>query len=263
MQDIPKSSLPHALTDVLKRAAYVLWGSVSVVVIAFTWRGLAGAFERDLSTLAACLATTFAALCTLIAWGCDFIATRPPALRSHRIIKGLFTLGPPILLGLVLVPASSNLALVWNTILGVGVSLCLWNLERQPGKLVRPEDTPVPSDAESNSKRNPDVTHWMTRRTIIENDESWDHIEGQTLANFAIGQQQVTVHLSICPPMSNAPEIECDLLDDIDFEWKISAAHPYGARIEIRAKSPVAKPVTISLGYIMAALVAEPTKSAA
>ncbi len=146
----------------------------------------------------------------------------------------------------------------WVTILGIGLSLVSQLIVRPVALQTAiaqeqfPATLPVTS-ALPKALAEPDLTQWMKRKSVVEDGEVWEQIEGVATVEFAAGQQHAALHLSICPPLSSTPEIECETQGDI--EWKVTALHPYGVRLEIRRAAPLANSQSVSVGYTMAAVV--------
>jgi hypothetical protein len=251
--------LPQGWANHLERIAFSLWGSVAFVSAVFAARGLAGAFQSEISALAACVAATLAAGVCLLALAC-YRATPCGAWsrRQTQLALGL-TVVPPVLLGAVLCPASSSLGMAWVTLLGVGLSLAGQLIVRssvlQAAAEQSPETLPVAS-ALPQAMNEPDLTQWMKRKSIVSDGEILEQIEGLGVVEFSPGQQHAAMHLSICPPLASAPEIECETQDGI--EWKVTALHPYGVRLELRRSASLGESVNVGVSYTMAA--AQPKK---
>ena len=262
MFGIIKFHWPQVQSVRFQRAAYVLWGSLAFIAFVFAARGLSGAFHQEMSTLAACCGTMLAAGVSLTALGCYrnfpgyvFLAKRArPSRRFGRAAAN--AVGDRDFADFVQ-PGHC---------LGDGLGDRLDDLRRAVGQTIRQgfgsSDENQAAEAADDGllvslpvRTDPDVTQWMTRRMLTDQGECWDAIEGQTAVEFAAGQRNATVHLSICPPMLSVPEIECEVLDHPQIEWKVAAQHPYGMRLEVRRPAPAAEPLTIALGYHMATLI--------
>lgn len=242
--------------NVLKKTAYGLWGGVSLVAGVLLLRSFAGALTQNMSPLAACLGSTLATAASLTAFFCSRFASKQYGLASPSFWQlTLCTILPPILVGVVLVPAQSSLGIAWVTILGIGTAVTLHLFKDKVTKIAgasTPVDEGIPDSPVIQAT--PDLSQWMTRRLITEAGEIWDQVEGQITVEFAADQQHATVHLSMCPPLPSTPEIECEVPEDLDLNWKVASVHPYGVRLEVRRPRSATEPARIPLSYTMAAL---------
>ncbi len=243
-----------------QNAAFALWGSVAFVAGVFALRAAAGAFRQELSPAAAGLGVLLAALVGLGGLGC-FRAAHPGGLTLRQIIAAwALTVLPVLLLGIAICPASSTLGIAWVTVLVVGLTGGIPLLGRPVGlfpRLAAESDGLETSPTASTSTvpfDDPGLTQWMTRRVLPIDGEHWEQIEGRSTVEFAAGQQHAAMHLSICPPLSGTPEIECETPADEDVEWKVAAVHPYGIRLELRRPASP-EPRMVAVGYTMAAVV--------
>lgn len=250
-------SLPLGWGNKLRRIAFFLWGSVAFVAGVFILRGLTGAFRQELSALAASVSAALAAtICLLTLVG--YRATFADALTRRQTQLALsLTVLPPVLLGVVLCPSSSSLAMAWVTILGIGLSIGSQLIVRPlviPAAMAEhaPETLPLAS-ALPQALDERELTQWMARKSIHQEGEVWEQIEGRASVEFAPSQQHAALHLSICPPLASAPEIECETPEGV--EWKVTALHPYGVRLELRRPAPLAHSASVSVSYTMAAVV--------
>ncbi len=263
MFGIIKFQLPRVAWVPFERVAYVLWGGLAFVAAVFAVRGSAGAFHQEMSALAAGLGTMLAALASLAALGCHRLFRAGFSSRREHLSIAALTVLPPTLLGIAISPASSSWGIAWVTAWGIGLTICVELLGRQGAE--------TPGDSRETMEEgaafsvpmgtDPDLTQWMTRRVLADEGDRWDAIEGQSAVEFAAGQQTAAVHLSICPPMLRVPEIECEVLDHPEIEWKVAAQHPYGVRLEVRRPNPATEPLSIALGYHMAALLKRDRKA--
>lgn len=250
--------VPHIGMDtsrILKYAAFALWGSVGFVAAVFLLRSFAGALTQELSPLAACLGTTLAAMVSLTAYFCERLVSKRNNSSSFPFWQILvLTILSPMLVGMVLVPVTSSWGIAWVTILVIGMAVTLQLLKQKPANV--PMESAGMDETISDSRlirATPDLSQWMTRRVITEAGETWDQVEGQITVEFAAEQQHATVHLSMCPPLPSTPEIECEVPEDTDLNWKVTAVHPYGVRLEVRRPRTASEPARIALGYTMAA----------
>ncbi len=265
MFGIFKFHLPQVHAALSQKVAYVLWGGLAFVSLTFLMRGLSGAFHQQISPLAACCGTLLAAGFSLAALGSYRLSRARFSSRKEHAGVAAVTVLPTLLLGIVISPASSSIGIAWVTAWAIGLAICVELFAKQSAKRSRSADGTDALDeglvVSLPVRSGPDVTQWMTRRMVTDQGERWDAVEGQTAVKFAAGQRNVTVHISICPPMPGVPEIECEVPDHPEVEWKVAAQHPYGIRLEVRRPAPSGESLTIDLGYHMASLIRRDLKA--
>lgn len=98
---------------------------------------------------------------------------------------------------------------------------------------------------------------WMTRRPSA--DGSCEMVEGEATVRFAAGQQQAILHVAFCPPLCGSPCVDCQPLSEADLRWKIVTAAPYGLRIDLTRRTDLDSPLTVRMGYSVAAPVIRPS----
>jgi hypothetical protein len=258
MLNMLECNLPNDWQARLRQIGYSLWGSVAFVAVVLTLRGLAGAFRQEVSPLSAFVSAFVAAVLCAAALGFFRVGIPIGFTRTQSRFAVLMMVLPPTLIGVVLCPATSSLGVAWITLLAVAQTIAV-HLVARPAESSRTlADEAGHSDAVpailAPALEEPDLTQWMTRRTVLEAGETWEQIEGQSTVEFAAGQQHAAMHISMCPPMSVAPEIECEIQGEVSVEWKVAAVHPYGVRLELRRAAPAAA-VSVAVGYTMAAIV--------
>ena len=258
MLESVEKHIPARWQNPLKRVAYALWGSGAFVALAFLLRGVSGAYRQELSALAACSGASLAAVVGLAALGCYRVAVPGGLTRPQALLALALTVLPVVLLGIVLSPASSA-GIAWTTMLGVGLTIGVERVGR-PAETFAPAEEPDAAEGASSialpgAFDEAGLTQWMTRRVLEVDGEAWEQIEGLSTVDFSPGQQHATMHLSICPPLSSTPEIECETPGDEDVQWKVTALHPYGVRLELRRSTPASAPLAVAVTYTMAAQV--------
>ncbi|RIK82228.1 MAG: hypothetical protein DCC68_07020 [Planctomycetota bacterium] len=75
-----------------------------------------------------------------------------------------------------------------------------------------------------------DATQHWTRRTI----DGADVLEGMARASFAAGARAVNVHVGICPPFANVPEVFAEPIDGPAATVAVAEALPFGVRLDVR-----------------------------
>ncbi len=201
-------------------------------------------------------------LAVLFAW---FHGTHWQRFANHRIHPAGYVewMLPLLLTTLVTlsvgrVPGSSRTALfaMWGFL---GTSEVTWLLallitrrgQRSPGQISSPT---VPSQPVLSDPEEPDVadtvmdipsgalTQQMTRS--LQEDGS-ELIFAATQADFETGQRTQTVHLAFCPPLQQAPSMECNQLDGPPCRIKVAESQIYGARFEVRLQDRCLEPVQV------------------
>lgn len=227
----------------------------ALVALVLVWRSLAGALTRELSPLAACVVATAAVATGMSAWLASRW-TRAESPHQHWLdVAAAFA--PPLLVMIVAVPESSVGAIAYATVL---VTLCagvVWIVE--DGHLSGPLPNAV--EPESSEVARPDsagdegggVVQWMSRSQAPDGGET---VEGGVRVSFAPGQRQEVLHVSFCPPLASAPDVECEVLDDAPVAVRVTAAHPYGLRLEAR-RDDAREALTTEIGFAATARAAQ------
>jgi hypothetical protein len=76
-----------------------------------------------------------------------------------------------------------------------------------------------------------------------------DVIEGTTVAEFAPGQRQASLHLAFCPPFVRAPEIACGVASGAAAEVKVVQALAYAARFDVKLTSVAATALEVPVSF--------------
>lgn len=66
--------------------------------------------------------------------------------------------------------------------------------------------------------------------------------------DFAAGENQKFIHIPISPPLTGAPEVETEPLDDSEVEVQIAAVFPYGVRLDLRRADDADEPLHAVIG---------------
>ncbi len=104
-----------------------------------------------------------------------------------------------------------------------------------------------PSQDDSASDSN--TTQCQKRKLQINGVES---IEGMVRVSFKEGEEQTAVHLAFCPSLTTAPEIQTEIISDLDTEVEadVTLSQMYGARIELKRSASSGLPAqSVSLYY--------------
>lgn len=97
------------------------------------------------------------------------------------------------------------------------------------------------------SRLDADVRQRSIRRRL----DDAESIELEWLAEFPPGEQQVTLHIPIAPPLNTTPVVECEPLDDSEVEVHVGAAYPYGLRLDCRRRGDASSAVQIPIGILV------------
>jgi hypothetical protein len=128
------------------------------------------------------------------------------------------------------------------------------SVETVPMTVGRPIDSTIDEDSkiEEFADEGDDLqTLWLCRRS----DEGVEQVEGWMRVPFAAGQRETTVHLSFCPPLSVAPQIETEDLDGVGLEIRVAAVYAYGARLSVRRSGRLDERKVDRIGFIAQASV--------
>ncbi len=280
--------LPEPPADWRLIAAVGLWSLTGLMAIALAGRALAGAFDAPVGALVPGLATGFATIGSLWAWMLfGRSQDRCPSKRSrfgHRLTIGLVSLTAPALIAWATTVSASPLAPGLVTgILVLGLTAVVVGEGVRIVPLAEPVSRPVaeplegdeansmaipvadpspppmaeqavvasvtqgsgacdPHDSESEES---EVVQQCSRRREPDGSE---RIEAVLVATFAPGERETALHLPIHPVMHAAPQVECEPLDGGDVTTTVTAAHPYGVRVEVRRTSPLVEGLSVPVG---------------
>jgi hypothetical protein len=91
----------------------------------------------------------------------------------------------------------------------------------------------------------PSTVQQLTRRQ--ESDGS-ERIEAVLWARFDAGESESVLHLPIHPLLGAAPHVECEPLDESPVSAAVTAALPYGVRIEVKRPSGIEQCLCVPIG---------------
>ncbi len=80
--------------------------------------------------------------------------------------------------------------------------------------------------------RDTEALQTMSRRC----DEGLEIAEGELQIDFAPAQREQSVHLAFCPGLAAAPDLELEPIEALDWDLKVAAVYPFGARLTIRRR---------------------------
>lgn len=84
------------------------------------------------------------------------------------------------------------------------------------------------------SAAEPAAAHSLLQRVERRRDAGRETIDIQWQVEFAVGESSRSLHLPIAPPLSAAPRVECEPLDDGEVEITVGACYAYGVRLDVR-----------------------------
>lgn len=238
--------------DSVRAASAAICAGHSLVALVLVGRSLAGALTRELSPLAACVVATVAVAVGLCAWLLAPWTRAESRKECWLAVAAAFV--PPLLVTIVLMPASSVGAIAYATVLVAACAGAVWIVEdgRHSGPLPNAIDPQTATDvtcSDSANEGHAGVVQWMSRS---EGPGGGETAEGGIKAAFAPGQRQAVLHVSFCPPLPGVPEVECEVLDDAPVEVRVTAAQPYGLRLEAR-RDDAREPLRTEIGFVAAA----------
>jgi hypothetical protein len=98
--------------------------------------------------------------------------------------------------------------------------------------VVEQADVPSAGSLESPSEADSEALQTMSRRW----DDELEIAEGELQIDFAPAQREQSVHLAFCPGLAAAPELELEPVEALDWDLKVAAVYPFGARLTIRRR---------------------------
>lgn len=266
---------------------WIIWSLLAFVAVVLLWRRSLGAFTQ----LAPAGAAITAALCTGALslaglWSQRFGTSDAPSSRRAIAVAITLALLPVVAVsslnhtatvaGLVLIGISMGSLAAWVSPVDIQRIVSHWLLWCEQKLTTTDVSSAVSTSTIDNAtgpaaiepspatrEDDPDVQHWMTRRSTVDDGQTWDTLEGATTVLVAAGQRRVSVHIAISPAMLDTPEIECELLDDIVGRVEAAVVQPYGFRIDVRLTSDAPQDCTLRLGYTAAVTVPQSSRCAA
>jgi hypothetical protein len=149
--------------------------------------------------------------------------------------------GPPIILAMLLAALSMQgthwlaLGLFWLTLIGEEVLTLWWLVHRKTVRRSLAVETEESAEEEEPLVLPRGVSQQITRAT----ETSREVLTCVVRANFAVGEQHVTLHIAFCPPLSSTPTAEHEQLDGPPCDVKLTEVATYGARLELKRRGPL------------------------
>lgn len=253
----------HETDAVVRRMlALGIWTALGAVAVVLIGRAASGELHVAIGPWTACALTTLAVALSLYAWWQDHLG-RTGDEAFACALRGMASLGPPGVIGLILVQDS---AAALTYLLGLGVVAAVGVSDRalmSRGRSAAPVDQrPVGAgsnqgrggatsiDAEASSELagpfsvpdlesagespaafdDPATSQVLSRRQT----EAGESLEVLMRIRFESGEREVALHIPIWPSLGADPDVECEPLDNGDIELRVTSARSYGVRIEAR-----------------------------
>ncbi len=146
-----------------------------------------------------------------------------------------------VLLGTLLTDVSTQPAWTWLAFWFVLIGSESFVYRRLAGRRQRrtQEQLPIPTKTEVYLDEEPDLPEEVDQQFVRSTDpELGEIIHGKWRARFQMGQRTESIHLSFCPPLAAAPQLEVETVSGPAATTKPSLVVPHGARIDIRLDQP-------------------------
>jgi hypothetical protein len=83
--------------------------------------------------------------------------------------------------------------------------------------------------------------------TRVRTEDGHESIRGLLVAELPAGERQATLYIAFCPPFERLPEVEVNLVDDIDATVKITHVLHNGAQLDVRLAGAAAEPINVTV----------------
>ncbi len=100
---------------------------------------------------------------------------------------------------------------------------------RKPSNVSTP-DAKVDSDAEREEPDDQIVVQQFTRSRLPAGGET---LAGSILVEFPAGSRSGSSHISFCPPLASVPEMQLELVGDLEATAKVAQIATFGARVDV------------------------------
>ncbi|MGE0377846.1 MAG: hypothetical protein AB7I48_26250 [Planctomycetaceae bacterium] len=242
-----------------------LWCLTATAAILLTARAAAGALDAPVTAAVPGLLTAIATLGSLGAWRLFHLATQsrcvPPNVSTSPLVAGLLSLTAPALIAWATTVSASPLAagvVMGILVLGLTFVIVSEGLRQAPAAsdletvpadarvaVKLREDSPAERRSEPPKSINAELVQQLSRRREADGSE---RIEAVVQATFAPGERETVVHLPIHPALRGTPQVECEPLDDHPVTTTVTAAHPYGVRVEVKRTSAIETSLKVPVG---------------
>ncbi len=89
----------------------------------------------------------------------------------------------------------------------------------------------------------------LQQLTRVRTAEGKDALRGTLVAEFALGERQVTLYVGFCPPFELLPEVELNVADDSEADVKLSQVLHNGAQLDVRLSEPAEEAIAVSIEF--------------
>jgi hypothetical protein len=89
--------------------------------------------------------------------------------------------------------------------------------------------------------------HISQQLTRLRTEEGHDALRGTLVAEFPVGERQVTLFIAFCPAFERLPEVDANIADDSDASVKLTQVLHNGAQLEVRFPEPVDEPAQVAI----------------
>jgi hypothetical protein len=80
-------------------------------------------------------------------------------------------------------------------------------------------------------------------------EQGQEQVGGWQRASIPAGGQSAAIHVAFCPPLAGAPRIDFEQVDGPPAQVKLAAAQTFGARFDVRLRSPAAEACDVTVEF--------------
>ncbi|MDG2384920.1 MAG: hypothetical protein P8N76_24835 [Pirellulaceae bacterium] len=244
-----QSKSPHWIPSERRIAVFATTsalGLLMLMAIVLWGRRLLGAFADSPSAT-----VLLTALFVLVATSWLF---RVPVFRAASVDRPtlyflLFGTSISLLLsGTLLTDVFTQPAWAWLTFWGVMISSESFIYRRIARRIQRRPPQQRPLKAEVHLHEESELPEEVCQQFVRSTDpELGEIIHGKWRARFQTGQRTESIHLSFCPPLPSAPQLEVETVSGPAASTKPALVVPHGARIDIRLDQPAEEQTDVVL----------------
>ena len=278
--------------------AITLWAALGTLAVVLLWRRLAGAFTDELPLPAAWLVLLSTLALSMAAYAAFLTASFPRqpvplppgpsdrgwgahllrAIQQPRGIAALPAALCPLVLAAALFPPNSTAVLSFAAVLiivGAAMFLIFRTVQTAPATILdwsprfqRParatDRLPVASDAHRTAAGLAALDSTRCGRPVQQFSRyvlsgGGERVDAVLEAAFSAGQSQTAIHIPFAPPLCAPPTATCRVLGDSSVRARVTAAKPYGARIEVKRDRNACGPACVKVVIEASAAPSTPT----
>jgi hypothetical protein len=226
-------------------AATALFWLVSIPLW-LLWRRIVGAVQSPLSAVE--LLLTVVAATGLALAVAQLLATVLEDLRAGlvRIVPLVAAAAIVVLAAALSLPGTSALGLVW--VWSVTLAAAGWLSYRVVFPVdARPDARPRPAlDGDTTESLADDVEQRLTRGR---DETGRPFVHGLARVALAAGQRTAHLHIAICPPLDEAPQVQVQQVAGSSVEARVGQSLPQGVRFDVRRSGSLANEQSIVLEF--------------